>query len=68
MAGPVRQETIPNGSASARLAQLGAELLEQKADKQLYFLRPYGLYALVRQQGNGATWIGYFQDRSSCGC
>ena len=52
----------------ARLTQLRAEFVEQKGPKQLYYVRPFGLYAVVQQQGNGATWIGYFADRSSCGC
>lgn len=66
MAGPVRRERVMDGAA--RMRQLGAEFVEQRGPRRLYYLRSYGLYAVVQPNADGGTWIGYFQDRNSCGC
>lgn len=69
MAGPLREETIRPGDAPYRLQSLGAEFLKQHPDgRQLYFLRPYQLYAVTKRTLFGGVWIGYYKDRDECGC
>lgn len=69
MAGPVREETYRPSDAARRLVSLGAEFLKQHPDgRQLFYLRPYQLYAVTKQTLFGSVWIKYYKDREECGC
>ena len=69
MAGPVREETYRPSDAARRLESLGAEFLKQHEDgRQLFYLRPFQLYAMTKRTLFGGVWIGFYKDRADCGC